>query len=205
MVSRACLPINLCSSLLWNSSCVLLSWNFSGESRCVPPQLYRHLVLPIKWQSSRGKSNQPLSLCLSLCIPVCVQHLSVCFWLTNQPPVSMPDCACRPDFISSFVSVQPDLPDVPALFPSMTCWLADWLTFGLIRVTYRRAAGTHKDTGARTNINAQAAYSACNWPEPLARTTNHPVISTTILWVCKTCSLISSTSCFGRTAVIPYF
>lgn len=151
-------------------------------------------------ERSRGKSNRPLSLWLSLCIPVCVQHLSAGLRPTNQPPrLWLPAWLYLPVCIGATWPAR-----CPGSF-SEHDWLAGWLTFGLIRVTYRRAAGTHKHMHAHTNITAQAAYSACNWPEPLAWTTNHPLIITTVLWVCQTCSLISFTSCFGQAAVFPYF
>lgn len=148
-------------------------------------------------QQKEAEVNQT-GLCLSNCLAAYLYVCGTCLRASDRP--------------ISCLSLWYLLVCIGATWParcpgsfSKHDWLADWLTFGLIRVTYRRAAGTHKHMHAQTNINAQAAYSACNWPEPLARTTNHPLISTTVLWVCKTCSLISFTSCFGRAAVFPYF
>lgn len=108
-----------------------------------------------QWQSSRkrqrlylrGEINKPLSHCLSVCLPVYLHvtplfsfsgHLSsgmfvtpVCGFL-NCPitclsiaPACLRHRVCLPAFISSSVSVQPDLPVVPGLFQSVTGWLTD--------------------------------------------------------------------------------
>lgn len=179
----------------------------SGESGSVPPQIYRHLVPPIKWQSSRKEQRQikPAFVSLTVSLHTCMCAAPVCGPPTDQSAGRLCPRLWLPAWLYLSVCIGATWPArCPGSF-SEHDWLAGWLTFGLIRVTYRRAAGTHKHIHAHTNITAQAAYSACNWPEPLAWTTNHPLISTTALWVCQTCSLISFTSCFGQAAVFPYF
>lgn len=118
-----------------------------------------------RWGSSGGRQrvylediNKLLCACPSLRWPVrlacrsAVPGMSfvtrVCVFLTAHSPVSpYPrrlsnplDSICLPALISSSVSVQPDPPVVPA--PFFRAWLVGWPTFGLIRVTYRRALRT---------------------------------------------------------------
>lgn len=123
-------------------------------------------------QQKEAEVNQT-SLCLSACLSAYLYVCSTCLCASDWPISRLSLC----------LTVSADLTLSPRLSPcNLTCpmsrvffrawlagWLADWLTFGLIRVTYRRATGTHKHMRAHTNINAQAAYSSDQnpWPEPL--------------------------------------
>lgn len=91
--------------------------------------------------AEKAEINKPLSLCLSLCLPVYLHFTSKPSWMfltpvwvfvTAQSPVFpsqksvfVLDRVCLPAIISSSVWKQSDLPVVPALFQSMTGWLTD--------------------------------------------------------------------------------
>lgn len=152
----------------------------SGESRraaTISPWFHRP---GSNKAAEKAEINKPLSLCLSLCLPVYLHFTSKPSWTFLTPvwvfvtaqspvfpspkPVFVLDRVCLPAFISSSVWKQSDLPVVPALFQSVTGWLTDlWL----IRVTYRRAVGTHTCSHSHINMNAQAGYSARDWPTVL--------------------------------------
>ena len=186
------------------------------------------LVLLIKWRGSHKAAERAwvfisevdqTSLCLSACLSAYLSAwMSLHFWgcisvfqlvclrfclshLSVRLPVRSP-CLSSCSTASVYLPLSPRLS-----LCNLTCllslvffraWLVGWPTFGLIRVTYRRAAGTHMHAHTRINMNAQAAHSASHWPSALARTANHPLISTTDLWVFKTHSLIWSTTCVHK-------
>lgn len=157
---------NPCSSMFW-----------PGETFCMPPQFFRHLVLVIEWHDSdksaeenRGlisSINQKVFVSLHTCLLACHLFVTpVCMLPTAQSPACLRAWPCLPTWLYLLVCLRATW---PARWPLVffRAWLVGWLTFGLIRITYRRGthtqthvcAGTHKHECTGILFSVQLARS----------------------------------------------
>lgn len=78
-------------------------------------------------KQQKGAEANQTGLCLSDCLSAYLYVRSTCLRASDRPisrSSLAPTVVAGHDFISPSASVQPDLPDVPGLFQSMTGWLA---------------------------------------------------------------------------------
>lgn len=118
-----------------------------------------------------------------VCLHVCLSHLSVCLPCLLAH-LSISPCLSSSLTASIYLPLSPPRPRLslcnltwPLSLVFFRAWLVGWPTFGLIRLTYRRAAGTHTHkhecTGGSFNISL--ALRPGSYHEPSTHQHHRPV------------------------------